>query len=94
MPPPDYNKNQVGTDDLRKLSLRGTSSRQASQGPAKFGPTSMFAGRSSSGRMGLGPGSALMNRGDESSGSSRAASQKAEKKEEDPKTNANVNAFR
>jgi len=63
MPPPDYNRNQVGSDDLKKLGMRGISSRQASQGPAKLGPTSMFAARSSSGRMGLGPASVLIGRG-------------------------------
>lgn len=89
MPPPDYPRNQVGTDELRKLSMK----RQATQtGPSKLGPTSMFASRSGSGRTGLGPGGNLSHRGGDDSGlGSRTASQR-EKKDEEPKSA--VNAFR
>ncbi|KAI9726195.1 MAG: hypothetical protein M1828_001868 [Chrysothrix sp. TS-e1954] len=96
-PPPDFQRNTVGTDDLRKLGQKNMS-RQSSQNPAKsLGPTSMFASRSSSGRTGLGPQGGLMSRGHDSSpGSSlhsRSASVKAEKKEDDSKASASANAF-
>ncbi|KAI9704529.1 MAG: hypothetical protein M1820_005603 [Bogoriella megaspora] len=56
MPPPeDYRKNTLGVDELRKLSNRGGTSRTASQAGATFGPSTLFSGRSNSGRKGLGP---------------------------------------
>lgn len=88
MAPPDYPRNQVGTDDLRRLNMK----RQPAQtGPGKgLGPTSMF--RSSSGRTGLGPGGNLSHRGGDDSGlGSRTASQR-DVKDEEPKSA--VNAFR
>ena len=97
MPPPDYAKNTVGTDDLRRLNAKNQSSRQASSGPSKMGPPSMFPSRSGSGRT-LGPQvGSILNRGDDSSPSSslhsRSASVKAgEKKEDDQKSS--LNAFR
>ena len=100
MPPPDYNRNVLGTDELRKLSAR-KAERQASAGPGKaLGPASMMASRSSSGR-GLGPPTNLMSRTGSSAGSSpsgsglhsrSASTVKLDKKEDEPKTNAN--AFR
>lgn len=92
MAPPDYPRNQVGSDDLKRLGLKA-SSRQASSagGPStRLGPTSMFASRTASGRTGLGPPGAMMNKDD---AGSRTNSQRGGKKEEEePKTNAN--AFR
>ncbi|KAL9058345.1 MAG: hypothetical protein Q9162_001800 [Coniocarpon cinnabarinum] len=98
MPPPDYNRNTLATDDLRKLSAR-KAERQASNAPGRsLGPASMMGSRSSSGR-GLGP-STLMSRTGSSAGSSpsgsglhsRSASMaKLDKKDDEPKTN--VNAF-
>lgn len=67
MPPPDHNRNSVGMDDLRRLQSN-KSSRQSS-GPGVFGPSSMFANRSSSGRK-MGGGS-LRGTGDNSGASSR-----------------------
>ncbi|KZF22759.1 hypothetical protein L228DRAFT_238670 [Xylona heveae TC161] len=88
MPPPDYQKNTVGMDDLRKLNNKA--SRQVSQGPPSFGPTSMFNSRSSSGRKTLGPGGSLRG-GDESGTSSRTGTPPAQKEKEDKRTS--VNAF-
>ncbi|KAK1832361.1 hypothetical protein QBC39DRAFT_405287 [Podospora conica] len=63
-PPP----NQVQMDDLRRL--KNTGSRSSSQNMG-FGPTSMFASRSGSGRRGLGPGGAFGRAGEDSGASSR-----------------------
>ncbi|KAF1348796.1 armadillo-type protein [Delphinella strobiligena] len=85
MPPPDYSRNTVGMDDLRRLQNRGAS-RQASSGMGPLGPGGFMASRSSSGRKGLGP-----PRDGESSGpSSRSGTPLNQKKEE---TNTHVNAF-
>lgn len=62
-PPP----NQVQMDDLRRL--KATGSRSSSQNTG-FGPTSMFASRSGSGRR-LGPGGAFGRAGEDSGASSR-----------------------
>lgn len=40
MPPPDYHKNTIGMDDIRRLK---GSSRQTSTAAPTFGPPSMFA---------------------------------------------------
>lgn len=101
MPPPDYNRNTLGTDELRKLNAR-KEARQATAGPAKtLGPSSMLGSRSNSGR-GLGPPASLMSRTASSGGSSPAPGSglhsrstsmaKLEKKEDESKTS--VNAFR
>ena len=100
MPPPDYNRNTLGTDELRKLSAR-KEARQASGAPGKGLGPSMLGSRSNSSR-GLGPPAALMSRTTSSGGSSpgpasglhsRSTSMaKLERKDEEPKTN--VNAFR
>lgn len=96
MPPPNYNRDVVGMDDLKKLGQKNNS-RQSSSGPAKgLGPTSMFPSRSASGRAGLGPQGGLLNRNENASrpGSglhSRTASVKVDAPEE-PK--AASNAFR
>lgn len=89
MPPPDYPRNQVGMDDLRKLQNRGASNRQASQGLGpNLGPSSLFSSRSGSGRKGLGP-----PRDGESSGpASRTGTPPAGGKKEE--TSKHVNAFR
>jgi translation initiation factor 4G len=68
MPPPDYPRDRVGMDDLRKLS-KGASGRNLSNSPAQLGPSSLFGSRSSSGRKGLGP--TMMRGGEESGASSR-----------------------
>ncbi|GAB7350634.1 hypothetical protein MBLNU459_g1197t1 [Dothideomycetes sp. NU459] len=87
MPPPDYPRNQVGMDDLRRLQNRGTSGRQASQGLGpNLGPSSLFnSSRSNSGRKGLGP----PRDGETSGPSSRSATPSLQKKEE-PSTHANA----
>jgi len=83
MPPPDYPRNQVGMDDLKRLT-RGASRNVSNQGPATFGPASGFGSRSGSGRKGLGP-----VRGDESGASSRTATPPVKEKE----STAHVNAY-
>lgn len=97
MPPPDYQKNTVGMDDLRRLGSKGGSRQASSQGPATFGPTSMFS-RSSSGRAGktLGPAS-ITSRGEDSGASSRTATppiQKDKKDKDDKEASTSANAFR
>ncbi|KAF2457948.1 armadillo-type protein [Lineolata rhizophorae] len=86
MPPPDYSRNTLGVDDLRKL--KGGAGRNISQGPGSFGPSSMFGSRSSSGRKGL--GSSPLNRGAEDSGpSSRTTTPPVKDKD----SNTHQNAF-
>jgi translation initiation factor 4G len=88
MPPPDYNRNTVGMDDLRRLG-RGGSRQASTQGPT-LGPTSMFGPRGSNTRKPMGPGG-LLSRGAEDSGaSSRTATPPQQKKDE----TTSVNAFR
>ncbi|CAD0098375.1 unnamed protein product, partial [Aureobasidium mustum] len=86
MPPPDYPRNQVGMDDLRRLQARG-SQRQASAGLGpQLGPSSLFSSsRSGSGRKGLGP----PRDGEGSGPTSRSGTPSQQKKEE----TTHVNAF-
>lgn len=98
MPPPDYQKNTVGMDDLRRLGSKGGSRQVSTQGPVSFGPTSMFNARSSSGRGGksLGPGG-MSGRGEESGASSRTAtppSQREKREKEEKEASASANTFR
>lgn len=87
-PPPDYNRSQVGMDDLRRLT-KGAAGRTTSTGPSQFGPSSMFnAGRSGSGRRGLGP--SMNKAGDESGASSRTGTPPVKEKE----SAHHVNSFR
>jgi translation initiation factor 4G len=88
MPPPEYNRNQVGMDDLRKLT-KNASGRNLSNSPAQLGPSSLFGSRSSSGRKGLGP--SLMNRADDSGASSRTGTPPVQKEKE---STTHVNSFR
>ena len=88
MPPPD-NSNRVGVDDLRRLGNRAARN-PSSQGPT-LGPTSMLAGRTNSGRRGLGP--SMMGRGDDSGNTSRTGTPPASK-EKDKKDESSTNAFR
>lgn len=88
MPPPDYARNTLAMDDLRKLS-KGASGRNASNSPAGFGPSSLFGSRSSSGRKGLGP-SALTKGGEDSGVSSRTATPPVQK---DKESTAHSNSF-
>ena len=94
MPPPDYQRNTVGMDDLRRLGSRGGSRQVSSQGPATFGPTSNFLGpRGSNTRR---PGLAGAQK-DDSGASSRTGTPPAqkEKKEKDEKEAASrTNTFR
>ncbi|KAL9094710.1 MAG: hypothetical protein Q9165_002980 [Trypethelium subeluteriae] len=89
-PPEDYRKNTLGMDELRKLNNRGGSSRNASQGgPATFGPSTMFASRSNSGRKGLGP---QIGGGDGSGNTSRTATPPTQKDKKEDRQES-VNAF-
>lgn len=89
-PPPDYQKNTVGMDDLRRLTNKGGANRQSSANMS-FGPTSMFSSRSNSGRKMGGPGGAL-SRGGEDSGASSRTGTPPQQKEKESATSAN--AFR
>jgi translation initiation factor 4G len=86
MPPPDYPRNHVGMDDLKKLA-RGP--RQTGSTPgSSLGPTSMLGSRSSSGRKGgLGP----LSRGAEDSGASSRTNTPPVK---DKESNASANQYR
>lgn len=80
MQPPDFPRNQVAADELRKLS-KGASGRTVSQGPTMLGPSSMFASsRSGSGRKGHGS-SGHMKGADDSAGSSRTGTPPVKEKE-------------
>lgn len=86
MAPPDYQRNQVATDDLRRLGNR----RQASTtGPARtLGPSSMFSSRSNSGRPSpLGP---PVNTSTARSNDSGMTSRTASRNEEVPRTPSNA----
>ncbi|MCJ1401545.1 hypothetical protein MMC11_004761 [Xylographa trunciseda] len=95
MPPPDYQRNTVGMDDLRRLGNRGGSRQPSSQGAPSFGPTSMFSARGSNTRRTLGPGGGLVPGGGESGASSRTATppaqrEKKDKEEKEAATSANA----
>lgn len=91
MPPPDYHRNVVAADELRKLS-KGAGGRNVSSGPATLGPSSMFGSRSSSGRKGFGP-AGLAKSNDDSGASSRTGTPPVkDNKEKD--SSSHVNAFR
>ena len=96
MAPPDYQKNQVGMDELRRLSSRAGSRQASSQGNnVTLGPTSMFGARGSNPRKTLGL-SSMGKGGDDSGASSRTATPPAQKdkKEKEEKDAAKQNAFR
>ncbi|KAL8720629.1 MAG: hypothetical protein Q9225_002529 [Loekoesia sp. 1 TL-2023] len=95
MPPPDYQRNIVGMDDLRRLGRGG--SRQTSQaGPPSLGPPSMFGPRGSNTRKPLGP-SGIAKAGEDSGVSSRTGTPPAQKekreKEEKEAAGKHTNAF-
>ncbi|KAG8530026.1 uncharacterized protein KY384_005508 [Bacidia gigantensis] len=88
-PQPDYQRNTIGVEDLRRLGSRGIS-RQASTTPTSFGPTSMFASaRGSNTRRPLPTANA-----NDSGASSRVSTPPAQKdkkeKEENAKSGANT----
>ena len=90
-PPPDYHKNTVGIDELRRLGSKGGSRQVSSQGQPILGPTSMFGGpRGSNTRR---PGMAGAQK-DDSGASSRtgtppAQKEKREKEEKEAAKSAN-----
>lgn len=92
MPPPDYHKNTVGMDDLRRLGSKSGSRQVSSQGQPTFGPTSMFgAPRGSNTRR---PGMTSAQK-DDSGASSRtgtppAQKEKREKEEKEAAKSANT----
>lgn len=95
-PPPDYNKNTVGVDDLRRLGSRSTSRQVSSQGSTVFGPTSMFATRGSNTRKPL-VSSGFGKGGEDSGASSRTGTppaQKEKREKEEKEAAKHSNAFR
>ena len=96
MPPPDYQKNTVGMDDLRRLGSKGGARQVSSQG-LTFGPSSMFSSaRGSNTRKPLGPGG-FAGRGEDSGASSRTATPptlKDRKEREEKEAATSANAFR
>lgn len=92
MPPPDYNRNTVGMEDIKRLQSRNTS-RQTSNAPQTFGPSSMFSSaRGSNTRKPL-----FGNKtGEDSGASSRTGTpptQKEKKDKEDKETSKNAFRF-
>ena len=92
MPPPDYNRNTVGIEDIKRLQSRNTS-RQTSNAPQTFGPSSMFSSaRGSNTRKPL-----FGNKtGEDSGASSRTGTpptQKEKKDKEDKETSKNAFRF-
>ncbi len=96
MPPPDYQRNTVGMEDLRRLGSRGSSRQVSSQGSTVFGPTSMFGTRGSNTRKPLGP-SGIAKGGEDSGASSRTGTppaQKERREKEEKEAAKHVNLFR
>ena len=93
MQPPDYQKNTLGMDELRRLQSRAGSRQASSQGNTVFGPTSMFAARGSNTRKTLGP-SGIGKGGEDSGASSRTTTPPAQKDKKEEKDAAKQNAFR
>ncbi|TGO51022.1 hypothetical protein BOTNAR_0370g00010 [Botryotinia narcissicola] len=87
-PPPDYQKNTVGMDDLRRLTNKGGASRNTNA-QMSFAPSSMFSSRSNSGRK-MGPGGSLGRTGEDSGASSRTGTPPQDK---DRKSATSANAF-
>ncbi|KAL8371456.1 hypothetical protein RB595_001314 [Gaeumannomyces hyphopodioides] len=79
---PAPNQNTIDMNDLRRL--KGSATRTSSQN-ATFGPTSMFASRSNSGRARFGAGGAFARAGEDSGASSRTGTP--------PTRGESVNAF-
>jgi len=78
MQPPDFNKNTVGMDDLRRLGSKGGSRQVSTQGPT-FGPPSMFSStRGSNTRKPL-----SMAQKDDSGASSRVSTPPGQKDKKD-----------
>ena len=93
-PPPDYHKNTVGIDELRRLGSKGGSRQVSSQGQPILGPTSMFGGpRGSNTRR---PGMAGAQK-DDSGASSRTGTppaQKEKREKEEKEAAKSANTFR
>lgn len=87
MPPPDYSRNEVNVSDLRRLQNRNVQPRTASSGLGpSLGPgSSLYAGRSGSGRKGLGP----PRDGDASGNTSRTSTPPMKKEDKEPSAQAN-----
>jgi translation initiation factor 4G len=86
MPPPDYPRNHVGIDDLKKLA-RGVRQTGSAAGSSLV-PTSMLGSRSNSGRRG---GLTALPRGAEDSGASSRTSTPPVKEKE---STASANQYR
>lgn len=96
MPPPDYQRNTIGMEDLRRLGSRSSTRQVSAQSGPVFGPTSMFGTRGSNTRKPLGSGGISKN-AEDSGGSSRTATppaQKEKKEKEEKEAAKHVNAFR
>ncbi|KAF2153807.1 hypothetical protein K461DRAFT_266918 [Myriangium duriaei CBS 260.36] len=88
MPPPDYSRNEVRMDDLRRLQNRNAQRTASSGLGPSLGPgSSLYAGRSSSGRKGLGP----PRDGDASGNTSRTNTPPMKK--DDKESSSQVNSF-
>lgn len=95
MPPPDYHKNTVGMDDLRRLGSKGGSRQVSSQGHAPtFGPTSMFSGPRGSNTRRSNLGAAQKDESGASSRTGTPPAQKEKKEKEEKEAASRTNTFR
>ena len=94
MPPPDYQRNTVGMDDLRRLSSKGSSRQVSSQGQPTFGPTSMFGGPRGSNTRRPGMGAAPKDDSGASSRTGTPPAQKEKKEKEEREAAKSANTFR
>lgn len=95
MPPPDYHKNTVGMDDLRRLGSKGGSRQVSSQGHAPtFGPTSMFSGPRGSNTRKSAFGASQKDDSGASSRTGTPPAQKEKKEKEEKEAASRTNTFR
>lgn len=86
-PPPDYQKNTVPAEDLRRLHNKNSNTRASSQ-QMSFGPTSLFSSRSNSARK-MGPGASFA-RSEDSGATSRTGTPPQQKEKE---STTSINTF-
>ena len=94
MPPPDYQRNTVGMDDLRRLGSKGGSRQVSSQGQPTFGPPSMFGGPRGSNTRRPGMGAAPKDDSGASSRTGTPPAQKEKKEKEEREAAKSANTFR
>lgn len=94
MPPPDYHKNTVGVDDLRRLGSKGGSRQVSSQGQPTLGPTSMFGMQRGSNTRRPGMAGAQKDDSGTSSRTGTPPAQKEKREKEEKEAAKSANTFR